>query len=239
LTSDRSRSLAAAPVSDANAAGRAEGRRTATPTATAHEPTVPPRTALDPEPIPPFQFSPHNCFACGTLNAHGLGLVLHVEHGRSWTDLTLGRSFEGWEGIAHGGIICTILDEVMAWALVGADNWGVTARMSVVFRRPVLVGREIHAEGTIATTRRRIVETTARLVDAETRELLATATGTYVAAGEERKRELRERYGYRLLTDELPDGASPDPVDAPTVRPAAPTPRAKPAPRSAPAEARR
>ena len=153
----------------------------------------------DPEPVPPFEFSPHNCFACGTLNTHGLGLVLHVEHGRSWTDLTLERSFEGWEGIAHGGIICTILDEVMAWALVGADNWGVTARMNGVFRRPVPVGRPIHAEGSIATSRRRIVETTARLEDAATGELLATATGTYVAADEERKRELRERYGYRLL----------------------------------------
>ena len=68
--------------------------------------------------------SPHNCFACGTLNAHGLHLVFHVEQGRSWTELTLDRAFEGWEGIAHGGIVCTILDEVMAWALVGADNWG-------------------------------------------------------------------------------------------------------------------
>ena len=183
----------------------------------------------DPEPVPPFEFSPHNCFACGTLNTHGLGLVLHVEHGRSWTDLTLERSFEGWEGIAHGGIICTILDEVMAWALVGADNWGVTARMNVVFRRPVPVGRPIHAEGSIATSRRRIVETTARLEDAATGELLATATGTYVAADEERKRELRERYGYRLLAIEeqangsqpnaAPDRADPeDPVDTASTR---------------------
>ena len=171
---------------------------------------TPAGAVADLEPIPPFEFSPHNCFACGTLNAHGLGLVLHVEHGRSWTDLTLERSFEGWEGIAHGGIICTILDEVMAWALVGADNWGVTARMNVVFRRPVPVGRAIHAEGNIATSRRRIVETTARLEDALTGELLATATGTYVAAGEERKRELRERYGYRLLAiEEQANGSKP------------------------------
>jgi acyl-coenzyme A thioesterase PaaI-like protein len=176
-------------------------------------------TATAPTPaqgaLPPFEFSPHNCFACGTLNAHGLGLVLHVEHGRSWTELALRPTFEGWEGIAHGGI----LDEVMAWALVGADNWGVTARMSVDFRRPVPVGRAIRADGSIANVRRRIVETTARLVDSETGELLATATGTYVAASEGRKRELRERYGYRLLpgtTSDVattPDLATPDSVD--------------------------
>jgi uncharacterized protein (TIGR00369 family) len=152
--------------------------------------------------LPRYEFSPHNCFACGTLNTHGLGLVLHVEHGRSWTELTLERAFEGWEGMAHGGIICTILDEVMAWALVGADNWGVTARMNVEFRRPVPVGRPIRAEGSVATMRRRIVETTSRLVDAETGEVLATATGTYVAAGEARKRELQARYGFRPVAGE-------------------------------------
>ena len=66
----------------------------------------------------PIGSRPHHCFACGTLNIHGLHLELHVEDGRCWTELTLPERFEGWEGIAHGGIVCTILDEVMAWALV-------------------------------------------------------------------------------------------------------------------------
>ena len=166
-----------------------------------------------------YELSPHNCFACGTLNTHGMGLVLHVEHGRSWTELSVDRSFEGWEGIAHGGIICTILDEVMAWALVGADNWGVTARMSVDFRRPVPIGRPVRAEGSVATMRKRIVETTGRIVDAQTGEVLATATGTYVAAGEARKRELRERYGFRLLSDRSPAIGSSDAVASPSADP--------------------
>ena len=161
--------------------------------------------------VPRFEMTPHNCFACGTLNTHGLGLVLHVEQGRSWTELSLDRAFEGWEGIAHGGIICTILDEVMAWALVGTDNWGVTARMNVNFHRPVPVGHPIRAEGTVSTMRRKIVETTARLVDAVSGEVLATATGTYVAAGDERKRALRERYGFRVLP-----GAAPAPPSTPS-----------------------
>ena len=61
---------------------------------------------------------PHNCFACGTLNAHGLHLALHAGGGRCWVDTVLDDSFEGWDGIAHGGIISTILDEVMAWAVI-------------------------------------------------------------------------------------------------------------------------
>ena len=153
-----------------------------------------------------FEFAEHNCFACGTLNAGGLGLDLHVEPGRSWCDATLDDRFEGWEQVIHGGIVCTILDEVMAWALVGEDSWGVTARMAVELRRPILVGMPVHAEGWITRARRRVVETAGRIVDPATGVELATATGVYVAAGPKRKQDLQERYAFRradaVFTDE-------------------------------------
>ena len=38
--------------------------------------------------LPRFEIAPHHCFACGTLNTHGLHLDLHVERGRSWVELT-------------------------------------------------------------------------------------------------------------------------------------------------------
>jgi len=156
--------------------------------------------------IPRFEIAPHNCFACGTLNAHGLGLTIHVEPDRSWTEVELDRRFEGWEGVIHGGILCTILDEVMAWSLAGRDDWGVTARMSVSFRRPVMVGQSLRADGWITTSRRRLVETEARVVDKATGDELAVAAGTYLAADEERKARLRARYGLRApTTDDAPD----------------------------------
>ena len=80
--------------------------------------------------------------------------------------VTLDRRFEGWEGVIHGGILSAILDEVMAWALVGEDNWGVTARLTVDFRKPVAVGMPIRAEGWITRSRRRIVDTAGHIVDA-------------------------------------------------------------------------
>ena len=159
--------------------------------------------------LPRFEISPHHCFACGTLNRHGLHLDLHVERGRSWAELTYEERFQGWDGIAHGGILATILDEVMAWALVGEDNWGVTARLSIDFKRPVTVGQRIRAEGWITRSRRRVVDTEARVVDALSGEILATSTGVYMAADEERKRELRRTYGWRVLDD----GDMPDKVD--------------------------
>ncbi len=148
-------------------------------------------------PLDGFEFRPHNCFACGELNAHGLHLELHLEPGRCWTDLALSERFEGWEGVIHGGILCTILDEVMAWSLVEQDNWGVTARMNVEFRRPVGVGQSIHAEGWITEDRRRIQRTGGRIVDATTGAELVRADAAYVAAPEDKKRELKQRYAYR------------------------------------------
>jgi len=146
-----------------------------------------------------FTFEPHNCFACGSLNMSGLQLDLHVDGERCWTTVALAERFQGWDGIAHGGIVCSILDEVMAWSLVDHDNWGLTARLSVDFKRPVPLETPIRAEGWITQTRRRLISTAGRIVDPATDAVLATAEATYVAAPEDRKRELKERYGFRLI----------------------------------------
>ncbi|MES2210722.1 MAG: PaaI family thioesterase [Chloroflexota bacterium] len=157
-----------------------------------------------------FAFEPHRCFACGELNEHGLHLELHTDATGCWTELTLGPAFQGWEGVAHGGILCTILDEVMAWSVIGRDTWGVTARMSVEFRRPVATGRRLRAEGTVTEAGRRLLRTEGRLLDAATGDVMATSTGTYVAAPPERLAELKARYQLRR-TDAQPE--SPEAVD--------------------------
>ncbi len=160
--------------------------------------------------IPRLEIAPHHCFACGTLNSTGMQLDLHVEPGRSWTELVYDVRFQGWDGIAHGGILATILDEVMAWALVGDDSWGLTARMSIDFKRPVSVDQRLRAEGWVIRTRRRLVDTAGHLVDATGGQVLAKATGVYVAADEARKAQLRRRYAL------APEVGTPVTVDQST-----------------------
>jgi acyl-coenzyme A thioesterase PaaI-like protein len=155
-----------------------------------------------------FELEPHNCFACGALNTHGLNLILHVSGERCWTEIALTDRFEGWEGIAHGGIVCTVLDEVMAWALIERDAWGLTARLTVDFKRPVPIRRPVRAEGWVTDVRRRLLSTAGWVVDPRTGELLATAEALYVAATPDRKRALQERYRFSLvpeLVDSLPE----------------------------------
>jgi uncharacterized protein (TIGR00369 family) len=147
--------------------------------------------------VPSFEFAPHNCFACGELNEHGLHLQLHLEEQRSWSEFVLEERFEGWMGVTHGGIIATILDEVMAWSLASENNWGVTARMTIEYKKPVPVGSRVRAEGWIVRSRRRLVDTAGQILDSDG-TVLATAEAIYVAASEERKRELFETYGVRI-----------------------------------------
>jgi len=150
-----------------------------------------------------IEVAPHHCFACGTLNEHGLQLALHAQDGRCWTELRLPRDFEGWDGIAHGGIVCSVLDEVMAWATIEHDAWGLTARLSVDFRKPVPVEALVRGEGWVEEARKRVIRTRGRIVDVATGTVLATAEATYVAAAESRRDELRRRYAFRLV-DEVP-----------------------------------
>jgi acyl-coenzyme A thioesterase PaaI-like protein len=158
--------------------------------------------------VPRLEVVPHHCFACGSLNVHGIGLILHVEPDRAWTETSLGARFQGWDEIAHGGIVATILDEVMAWSLAAADDWGVTARMAIEYRKPVPLDTMIRADGWITRKRRRIIDTEARIIDRATEAVLATASGVYVAADEERKAQLRARCGF-------PAVATPGAVDLP------------------------
>jgi uncharacterized protein (TIGR00369 family) len=163
-----------------------------------------------------FRFEPHRCFACGELNEGGLRLVLHTDETGCRTELTLDARFQGWEGVAHGGILCTILDEVMAWAVIGRDVWGVTARLAVDFRRPVPVGQPLRAEGTVTDITRRLIRTEGRILDARAGQLLATGEGTYVAAPPERLAELKARYRLRPADDPRSAGTldAPERVDA-------------------------
>ena len=158
-----------------------------------------------------FEFEPHHCFACGELNEHGLHLVIHTDPSRAWVETTLEPRFQGWEAVAHGGVVCTLLDEVMAWSVIGQGTWGVTARLNVAFRRPIPLGRPIRAEGRVTGANRRAFRTEASVVDGATGEVLATAEGTFMALPEEQVGRLKARYGMRRT----PAAAAPMTAEAP------------------------
>jgi acyl-coenzyme A thioesterase PaaI-like protein len=166
-----------------------------------------PRRARAGGPIQDFTFEPHHCFACGELNEHGLHLELHVDAEGYWTELTLEPRFQGWESVAHGGIVASILDEVMAWSVIGRGTWGVTARLNLAFKRPIPTGRPIRAEGWVTHDRRRTVNTAGHVLDGATSEVLATGEGTFMAVPPEQLAVLQARYKLRSADTREPVAA--------------------------------
>lgn len=146
-----------------------------------------------------IEVEPHHCFVCGDLNLRGLRATIHASEGRAWTELTLEREFEGWEGVAHGGIVAALLDEVMTWALHGEERLGVTVQMQIRFRAPTPIGRPVRAEGWVTEAGRRRMRSAGRLTDTDGR-LLATSEATYLPVDPERQAALERRYRFRVAT---------------------------------------
>ena len=88
------------------------------------------------------------CFACGTANPIGLNLQFYRFDDSICSDITLGKYHEGWQNMAHGGIISTLLDEVMSWTIIYFKKaFFVTRKMEVKYVNPVLVGTPLTVKG--------------------------------------------------------------------------------------------
>ncbi|MBA2263250.1 MAG: PaaI family thioesterase [Chloroflexi bacterium] len=141
-----------------------------------------------------YAFADHNCFACGRDNPIGMRLHIELGEGSARASWTAGEDFVGWSDKLHGGIIATLLDEVMAWAPSSFDSWAVTAEMTVRYRSPAAPGEALTAEGRVTDQRRRIYEVRGEVRGADGR-LIAEGKGRYLGASPSAKADLKARYG--------------------------------------------
>ena len=92
----------------------------------------------------------NNCFACGKKNPIGLRLdiqTVEVEHPDEdgadllvRTECTPPVHFQGWADVIHGGIISTLLDEVITYvAIAHFGGPAVTAQLDIRFKQPAPV----------------------------------------------------------------------------------------------------
>ena len=87
---------------------------------------------------------PGSCFVCSEGHPHGLGLRFHHTEDGVACLTTISDSFCGFDGMVHGGIISTLMDEAAAYALFARHGkLGVTREMSSRFLKPVSTGRQL------------------------------------------------------------------------------------------------
>jgi uncharacterized protein (TIGR00369 family) len=137
-----------------------------------------------------------HCFACGPRNPIGLHLHFETTASGCRTRFTASKEHQGYEGIVHGGIVATLLDEVVVQMLWAMNMPAVTARLEVRFLKPAPVGEELEVEASLLQAQGRILTAVATVRDGSGHELATgTATCLRVRATSERTaaREARSR----------------------------------------------
>jgi acyl-coenzyme A thioesterase PaaI-like protein len=128
----------------------------------------------------PFASASRRCYACGTDNAHGLRMRVDRDENRheARCEIVLDPHLQGWDGIAHGGVVATLLDEVLTYSLIERRPV-FTVDLSVRYRQAVPLGVPLRLSARRTLARGRFLE-----AEGEVRgpggELLATARAKYL-----------------------------------------------------------
>jgi len=149
-----------------------------------------------------MQAVPHtrSCFVCGESNPIGFKLRLETDGHVVQTRLVPRSEHTGFKLAVHGGLVSTLLDEVMAWACaLQTRRFAYCAELTVRFLLPVRPNVEIIARGELLANRRdKLFEAKSEIQDLHGTRL-ATATGKYLPV---QKAELSE-----MATDLIGDAS--------------------------------
>lgn len=105
-----------------------------------------------------------NCFVCGSENPSGLHIPFsRLPDGRSRAEYVARPDHVGWPEIIHGGLLFTLMDEAVAWAVMYAGLHGVTGKAEARFRAPAKVGMQLVVTGAIKESSRRAFRTHAEI----------------------------------------------------------------------------
>ena len=122
----------------------------------------------------------HNCFGCSPTNPSGLQMAFWADDSTVTSNVTVPEHLCGWNNLVHGGVLSTILDEIMSWATIHLlKQIPMTKSMSVDFIKPVYVGNPLTVQGSVLErTGRREALMEGKILNADD-VCCARATGTF------------------------------------------------------------
>ncbi len=124
------------------------------------------------------------CFVCGEKNPYGLKIKFQVDRQKQniETTFTVNPTYQGWDGIVHGGILCTLLDEAMANLVYELGLNGIAASLEVRFKKPAPTLQPLRIYGEITEVHKKLVKAKAH-ISKEDGTVLATGMATFVRQG--------------------------------------------------------
>jgi acyl-coenzyme A thioesterase PaaI-like protein len=115
------------------------------------------------------------CYVCGPDNPVGLHVPFEKDGEAGSTAVYLARKEHGgWNGILHGGVTFSLMDEAFGWCLYLQNIPAVTARVETRFHKPIPIGTRLHIRAWVVGKRR-------RLYDARAEVRVDNASGLLVA----------------------------------------------------------
>jgi acyl-coenzyme A thioesterase PaaI-like protein len=114
------------------------------------------------------------CFVCGKNNKQGLKLTFELDADIMTTQFIPRKKHQGFANIVHGGIISTVLDEIMLNLLYRKKIYALTAELAIRFLKPCYVNEKLFFTSSIEDDRGRLILTKAQAKN-ENNEIVATA----------------------------------------------------------------
>ena len=131
------------------------------------------------------QANARHCFVCGVDNQFGLQLKFYdTAPGRVEANWMVSEQFQGFPGIAHGGILASVLDEAATRTVLGANGSRrivVTASLEVRYRKPVPLNTLLKVIGELTEDKGEIIHATSR-IENEQGQVLANARALLMEA---------------------------------------------------------
>lgn len=91
------------------------------------------------------------CFGCGPDSEQGLRASVCAVAREVQSSYTFGEEHSGIPGIAHGGLVATLIDDLCGHLPVVAERRAVTRHLAVAYLKPVLVGVRYDAVARVDT----------------------------------------------------------------------------------------
>ena len=100
-----------------------------------------------------------NCFVCGRRNPRGLYMVFYDDgENEVFSEYTVGEDYQGYPGIVHGGVVASMLDEVVARVAMIGDphHFMLSVKLQVKYRHAVPISTPLKVVGRIVKLRGRL-----------------------------------------------------------------------------------
>ncbi len=139
------------------------------------------RTEMETEPLTDERGRPDadGCFVCGTTNPIGLKIAFRLDGDVCLAEFTPQSVHQGYDGVTHGGIVFSVLDDVMANWLFLKGMRAYSARSEIRYHDPLSVGTPLLLEGRLKKRKGRFAVLEGRAIRAEDGRAVAEAESTF------------------------------------------------------------